>query len=67
LVFKTICSNAFAADFCNDMLSVEDTLNGRVVLLSGFTGFVGKCVAEKILRAFPGVRRVLLLVRRTKT
>jgi 1-acyl-sn-glycerol-3-phosphate acyltransferase len=48
------------------MLSVEGTLQGRVVLLTGFTGFVGKCVAEKILRAFPGVRRVLLLVRRGK-
>jgi len=48
------------------MLSVEGTLQGRVVLLTGFTGFVGKCVLEKILRAFPGVRRVLLLVRRSK-
>ncbi len=66
LVFKAINSDSFAADFCSDMLSVEGTLNGRVVLLSGFTGFVGKCVAEKILRAFPGVRRVLLLVRRNK-
>jgi thioester reductase-like protein/1-acyl-sn-glycerol-3-phosphate acyltransferase len=48
------------------MLSVEGTLQGRVVLLTGFTGFVGKCLAEKILRAFPGVRKVLLLVRRSK-
>lgn len=48
------------------MLSVQGTLQGRVVLITGFTGFVGKCVVEKILRAFPGVQRVLLIVRRSK-
>jgi thioester reductase-like protein/1-acyl-sn-glycerol-3-phosphate acyltransferase len=48
------------------MLSVERTLQSRVVLLTGFTGFVGKCVAERILRSFPGVRKILLLVRRSK-
>ncbi|KAF9215564.1 cyclin-dependent kinase inhibitor far1 [Podila verticillata] len=37
--------------------------DNTVVFLTGATGFVGKTILEKLLRSFPGITKVYLLVR----
>jgi HAD superfamily hydrolase (TIGR01490 family) len=41
--------------------SVVDRLDGRTVLLTGVTGFLGQVVLERLLLDFPGTRIVLLV------
>ncbi|KAL1414456.1 hypothetical protein MTO96_000860 [Rhipicephalus appendiculatus] len=36
---------------------------GRVIFITGGTGFIGKVLLEKLLRSCPGLKRVYLLVR----
>ncbi len=43
--------------------SVADTLRGRHVLLTGFTGFLGKVWAAMILERVPQIGKISLLVR----
>lgn len=44
-------------------LSVREHLRGKTVLLTGGTGFLGKVVIERLLRAAPDVERIYLLIR----
>ena len=39
---------------------------GKIVLLTGATGFVGKVLLEKILRTCPSVKTIYLMVRPKK-
>ncbi len=47
-------------------LSVLKSYEGKNVLITGATGFVGKVVVEKILRSIPNVGGLYLLVRPRK-
>ncbi|XP_026474314.1 putative fatty acyl-CoA reductase CG5065 [Ctenocephalides felis] len=42
---------------------ISSWYNGRCVLVTGATGFMGKVLVEKLLRSCPGIRRVYLLLR----
>lgn len=42
---------------------IADALHGKTVLLTGGTGFLGKVVLERLLRAAPTLGRVYLLIR----
>lgn len=42
---------------------VREFYLGKTLLITGATGFLGKALVEKILRALPEVRRIYLLVR----
>lgn len=42
---------------------VRDFYTDKTLLITGATGFLGKALVEKVLRALPEVRRVYLLVR----
>jgi long-chain acyl-CoA synthetase len=42
---------------------VRDFYAGKTLLITGATGFLGKALVEKVLRALPEVRRIYLLVR----
>jgi HAD superfamily hydrolase (TIGR01490 family) len=42
---------------------IVDGLQGKTLLITGATGFLGKSIVEKILRTLPGVRRVNLGIR----
>lgn len=46
--------------------SVAQFFAGRSVLITGATGFVGKALVEKLLRACPDVHRAFLIVRPKK-
>ncbi|MFA0743006.1 MAG: hypothetical protein DFNUSKGM_003139, partial [Candidatus Fervidibacter sacchari] len=42
---------------------VRDFYTGKTLMITGATGFLGKALVEKVLRALPEVRRIYLLVR----
>ena len=37
--------------------------NGKNVMITGVTGFVGKVLLEKILRSLPGIEQIYVLIR----
>jgi len=54
-----------ATDF-RDMANyslVQEHLEGKQVLITGVTGFLGKVLLEKLLRAVPGIGGITLLIR----
>ena len=46
--------------------SITEFYTDRDVFITGATGFMGKCLVEKILRSVPGEGRVFVLVRSKK-
>lgn len=47
-------------------MGVLEFFDGKNILLTGVTGFLGKVVLEKILRSLPGVNKIFVLVRAKK-
>lgn len=45
---------------------VSEFYHGKTVFITGGTGFMGKVLLEKLLRACPGLARVYLLIRPKK-
>ncbi|XP_069357131.1 fatty acyl-CoA reductase wat-like [Maniola hyperantus] len=51
----------------SDRLSeIQEFYNGKNVLITGATGFLGKILMEKLLRCCPGVENLYLLVRQKR-
>ncbi len=50
-----------------ERLSVRESLAGKRILLTGFTGFIGKVWLAKILEEVPEVAKVYLLIRRQRS
>lgn len=50
----------------NDIGEIASWYNGRTVLVTGGTGFMGKVLVEKLLYACPGISRVYVLMRSKK-
>lgn len=46
--------------------SISEFYNGKSVLITGGTGFLGKVIAEKLLRSCQGIENIYLLVRSKK-
>ena len=46
-----------------DLLSISDFYTEKTVFITGATGFLGKIVIEKLLRACPLVKKIYLLTR----
>ena len=46
--------------------SIQEFYSGTNVLITGGTGFVGKAVMEKLLRACPDINNIYLLIRGKK-
>ena len=44
-------------------MEIKQFYEGKAILLTGVTGFVGKVVLEKILRSLPKFRRLYVMVR----
>lgn len=51
---------------CTTHTSVAEFYNGKTVFITGGTGFMGKVLLEKLLRACPGVAKIYLLIRPKK-
>ena len=45
---------------------VAETLSGRIFLITGGTGFLGKVLIEKLLRCAPNLAHIYMLVRSKK-
>jgi fatty acyl-CoA reductase len=48
------------------MGKIGDFYEGKTLLLTGTTGFLGKVILEKFLRALPQVKRIYVLIRSKK-
>ncbi|XP_013185416.2 fatty acyl-CoA reductase wat [Amyelois transitella] len=48
------------------LTTVQQFYNGKNILITGATGFLGKILVEKLLRCCPGVENLYLLVRQKK-
>ena len=48
------------------VMVISDFYAGKCILITGTTGFVGKCVLEKVLRDLPSVSSIFILVRPKK-
>lgn len=46
--------------------SIRELYSHKDVFITGATGFMGKCLVEKLLRSVPEVGRVIVLVRPKK-
>jgi thioester reductase-like protein len=44
-------------------VNVREFFTDKVILMTGVTGFVGKVLLEKILRAIPRIGKIYLLIR----
>ncbi|EFA04974.1 Putative fatty acyl-CoA reductase CG5065-like Protein [Tribolium castaneum] len=51
---------------CSSHTGVAEFYNGKTVFITGGTGFMGKVLLEKLLRACPGVAKIYLLIRPKK-
>lgn len=45
---------------------IKEFYRDKTVLITGTTGFVGKTLLEKMIRAFPDIKRIYLLIRPRK-
>jgi fatty acyl-CoA reductase len=48
------------------MERISEFYAGKCILITGTTGFVGKCVLEKVLRDLPCISSIFLLIRPKK-
>lgn len=48
------------------MSEVEHMFRGRSILITGASGFIGRVLVEKILRSYPNVKNIYLLLRTKK-
>ena len=63
---STITTTAVSSDHqvhSDEWPSITEFYTGRDVLITGATGFMGKCLLEKILRCIPGEGKVFVLIR----
>jgi FlaA1/EpsC-like NDP-sugar epimerase len=62
----------FKSDFKPDMvpgkdiLGVRDYYNGKAILMTGGTGYIGKIIIEKMIRCLPQIKRIYVMVRSKK-
>lgn len=53
-------------DNANTVSPIQQFFAGTTILLTGATGFMGKCLLEKLLRSCSDIEKVYILVRDKK-
>lgn len=48
-------------------VSIPEFYNGRSVFITGASGFMGKVLVEKLLRSCPGISRLYVLLRPSRS
>jgi len=56
----------FSSPEMNHFFSLKEYYDGKTILCTGCTGFIGKVLAEKILRCLPNVKQVYVMIREKK-
>lgn len=56
-------NSRISANGGNGITSSTAWLDGKKILLTGATGYLGKVICEKLLRECPGIRKLYILVR----
>lgn len=51
----------------NETSEIQKFYANQSVFLTGCTGFLGKCIVEKLLRSCPDLKKIYLLVRPKKS
>ena len=49
-----------------DILGVRDYYDGKTILMTGGTGYIGKIIIEKMIRSIPNIKRIYVMVRSKK-
>ena len=44
-------------------MSVLEYYKGKIIMITGTSGFLGKVILEKVLRTIPDVQKIFLLIR----
>lgn len=47
----------------NDKKTIANFLRGKVIFITGGTGFLGQCLIERLLSATPELEKIYVLVR----
>ena len=50
----------------NEWPSITEFYTNKNIFITGATGFMGKCLLEKLLRSIPGEGKIFVLVRQKK-
>ena len=50
----------------NPQPSIPNFYSGKTIAITGGTGFVGQCVIEKLIRSCPGIKKILVLLRKKR-
>ena len=56
-------SSSSSSGSSSEWPSIAQFYAGRDVFVTGGTGFLGKCLVEKLIRSIPEIGRVMVLVR----
>jgi nucleoside-diphosphate-sugar epimerase len=48
------------------LVSMDESMEGKSVLVTGVTGFIGKVIVEKLLFEFPNIKRIYVMLRGKK-
>jgi nucleoside-diphosphate-sugar epimerase len=48
------------------LVPMDESMEGKSVLVTGVTGFIGKVIVEKLLFEFPNIKRIYVMLRGKK-
>ncbi|KAG8036510.1 hypothetical protein G9C98_003832 [Cotesia typhae] len=65
-IYRRISNEDDFGEDDTEVSEIQQFFKGQTILLTGCTGFLGKCFVEKILRGCPEIKKLILIVRSRK-